>query len=41
MNKSAVRELTFKLLYSLEVQKNFEEENIQLFFENMELVNTK
>lgn len=40
MNKSAVRELTFKLLYSLEVQKNFEEENIQLFFENMELVNT-
>lgn len=37
MNKSAIRELTFKLLYSLEVQKDFQEENFDLFFENMEL----
>lgn len=41
MNKSAIRELTFKLLYSLEVQKDFQEENCDLFFENMELDNTK
>ena len=33
MNKSAIRELTFKLLYSLEVQKSIEEEQMQLFFD--------
>ena len=37
MNKSAVREVTFKLLYSLEVQKNFEEEEIEVFFEDTEV----
>ena len=37
MNKSTIRELTFKLLYSLEVQKNYEEEDIELFFEDIEL----
>ena len=37
MNKSTIRELTFKLLYSLEVQKSFEKENIELFFEDIEL----
>ena len=37
MNKSTIREITFKLLYSLEVQKEFEEENIELYFENIDL----
>ena len=37
MNKSTIRELTFKLLYSLEVQKSFEEEDIDLYFEDIEL----
>ncbi len=37
MNKSTIRELTFKLLYSLEIQKSFEEEDIELYFETMEL----
>ena len=37
MNKSTIRDLTFKLLYSLEVQKSFEKENIELFFEDIEL----
>src|SRR5574344_713917 len=33
MNKSAIRETTFKILYSLEVQKDAGEEAIQLFFD--------
>lgn len=37
MNKSTIRELTFKLLYSLEIQKSHEEEDIELYFEDMEL----
>lgn len=37
MNKSTIRELTFKLLYSLEVQKSFENEDIDLYFEDIEL----
>ena len=37
MNKSTIREYTFKLLYSLEVQRSFEEEDIDLYFEDMEL----
>lgn len=41
MNKSAVREVTFKLLYSLEVQKNFEEEEIEVFFEDTEVNDEK
>lgn len=38
MNKSIIRELTFKLLYSLEVQKDFQEENYQLFFDNNDVI---
>lgn len=34
MNKSTIRELTFKLLYSLEIQRSFEDEDIELFFED-------
>lgn len=37
MNKSTIRELTFKLLYSLEIQKSFEDEDIELYFEDVEL----
>ena len=41
MNKSTIRELTFKLLYSLEVQKSFEDEDINLYFEDIELESEK
>lgn len=41
MNKSTIRELTFKLLYSLEVQKSFEDEDIELYFEDIELESDK
>jgi len=34
MNRSARRELAFKLLYSLEVQKELNEETINVFLEN-------
>lgn len=37
MNKSTIRELTFKLLYSLEIQKSYEDEDIELYFEDIEL----
>lgn len=37
MNKSAIREVTFKLLYSLEIQKSYEDEDIELYFEDIEL----
>ena len=41
MNKSAIREETFKLLYSLEIQKNFDTEEIELFFEDTEIEDEK
>lgn len=34
MNRSQTRELAFKLLYQIEIQKEINDENIQLFFEN-------
>ncbi len=34
MNRSATRENTFKLLYSSEIQKDFEEEQIDIFIED-------
>ena len=34
MNRSAIRENTFKLLYSSEIQKNFNEEQIDIFLED-------
>lgn len=37
MNKSASRELVFKLLYSLEIQKESNEEQFELFCETNEL----
>lgn len=40
MNRSKARELAFKLLYQIEIQKEVSEEDIELFFENNE-VNSK
>lgn len=37
MNKSAIREVTFKLLYSIEIQKELDEEEMSLFFDDMEI----
>ncbi len=41
MNKSTIREITFKLLYSIEIQKNMEEQDLDLFFEDIELHSQK
>lgn len=37
MNRSRARELAFKLLYQIEIQKEVNEEDIELFFENNEV----
>lgn len=37
MNRSETRELAFKFLYQIEVQKELDEEQIELFFENNEI----
>lgn len=37
MNKSASRELVFKLLYSLEIQKEFKWEQFELFCQTNEI----
>ena len=37
MEKSAKRELTFKILYSLQIKKEVNEEEIQLFLEDNNL----
>ena len=34
MNRTKTRELTFKLLYQIEIQKDFNDEDIELFLEN-------
>ena len=34
MDRSSKRELAFKLIYSLEIQKQYDEETIELFVEN-------
>ena len=41
MNRSAAREQAFKLLYSLEIQKENLQEQIELYFENEEISNEK
>ena len=35
MNRTKTRELAFKLLYQIEIQKGLSEEDIDLFFENI------
>ena len=37
MNRSQTREVAFKLLYQIEIQKEISEEDIDLFFENNEV----
>ncbi len=37
MNRSEARELGFKFLYQIEVQKELNEEQIELFFDNYEI----
>ena len=41
MNKSTIREITFQLLYSLEIQKNYETDTIELFLNNAEISSDK
>ena len=37
MNRSATREEAFKLLYSIEIQKENPQEQMELYFENEEI----
>lgn len=41
MNKSTIREITFQLLYSLEIQKNWEDDTIELFLNGTEVKSDK
>lgn len=37
MNRKAIREFAFKFLYSMEIQKEYSDESLTLFFENNEI----
>ena len=37
MNRSEIRELAFKMIYGMEIQKDFEEEQVELFIEGNEI----
>ena len=37
MNRSKARDLAFKLLYQIEIQKEINDEDIKIFFENNEI----
>lgn len=37
MQRSAMRELAFKYIYGIEIQKNVESDTLELFFENNEI----
>ncbi len=41
MQRSAMRELAFKLVYGLEIQKNTEEEQLEIFIESNEITDEK
>ena len=41
MKRTEARELAFKLIYSLEIQKTMEEEQIEIFFEENEITNNE
>lgn len=41
MNRSNARELSFKLLYEIEIQKDNSEEHIDLYIENYEITDKK
>ena len=38
MNRSQTRELAFKLLYQIEIQKEISDEDMELFFENNNII---
>lgn len=38
MNRSQGRDLAFKLLYQIEIQKELSEEDIEIFFENNQVI---
>ena len=38
MQRSAMRELAFKLIYGIEIQKEIEEDTLELFFENNNII---
>ena len=37
MNRKAIRDLAFKFLYSIEIQKEYSDDNLKLFLENNEI----
>jgi N utilization substance protein B len=41
MNRTEAREQAFKLLYSMEIQKENDEEQLELYFENNEITDAK
>lgn len=41
MNRSAIREATFKLIYSMEIQNEWTEEQIDLYIENNDIQDEK
>lgn len=41
MNKSVIREITFKLLYSMEIQNEFDQDELNDFFEETEVKDDK
>ena len=38
MNRSAMREIAFKMMYGMEVQKEYSEEQLDLFIEDNEII---
>ena len=41
MNRSSIRELTFKVLYSQEIQEKYDDEQIELYFESNDIQDEK
>ena len=41
MQRSAMRELAFKLVYEIEIQKDSEEDQFEIFIENNEITDEK
>ena len=41
MNRSAMRELAFKMIYGMEIQKEFNKEQLELYIEDNEITDNK
>lgn len=41
MNRSAMRELAFKMIYGMEIQKEFNKEQLELYVEDNEITDSK